>query len=68
MQKLPDFVSAFSHHLKPPMRDGAQFTGMRFHPRIDGWIVLHSTVESQQILLIVAPLFRLSDVWLRSTI
>src|SRR6201987_5217476 len=26
MQKLPDFVPAFSHHLKPLMRDGAQFT------------------------------------------
>jgi hypothetical protein len=25
MQKLPDFVPAFSHHLKPLMRDGSQF-------------------------------------------
>src|SRR5467141_2518377 len=24
MQKLPDFVPAFSHHLKPLMRDGSE--------------------------------------------
>jgi hypothetical protein len=28
MQELPDFVSAFSHHAKPLMRDGSQFTRM----------------------------------------
>jgi hypothetical protein len=48
MQKFPDFVPAFSHHLKPLMRDGSQFTCMLFHPRIDGGIPLDSTVESQQ--------------------
>src|SRR6185503_20160014 len=48
MQKLSDFVSAFSHHLKPLMRDGSQFTCMLFHPRIDGGIPLDSAVESQQ--------------------
>src|SRR2546427_93259 len=48
MQKLPDFVPAFSHHLKPLMRDGSQFTCVRFHPRIDGGIPLDSAVESQQ--------------------
>src|SRR4029077_11886269 len=48
MQKFPDFVPAFSHHLKPPMRDGSQFTCMLFHPRIDAWIPLDSAVESQQ--------------------
>src|SRR6266404_93155 len=48
MQKLPDFVPAFSHHLKPLMRDGSQFTGMLFHPRIDGGIPLDGAVESQQ--------------------
>src|ERR1700751_587464 len=48
MQKLPDFVPAFSHHLKPPMRDGSQFTCMLFHPRIDGGIPLDSDVESQR--------------------
>src|SRR2546427_5969696 len=48
MQKLPDFVPAFSHHLKPLMRDGSQFTCMLFHPRIDGWIPLDSAVETQQ--------------------
>src|SRR5947199_8428863 len=48
MQKLPDFVPAFSHHLKPLMRDGSQFACMLFHPRIDGGIALDSAVESQQ--------------------
>ena len=48
MQKLPDFVPALSHHLKPLMRDGSQFTGMLFHPRINGGIPLDSAVESQQ--------------------
>src|SRR2546426_12133185 len=48
MQYLPDFVPAFSHHLKPLMRDGSQFTSMLIHPRIDGGIAFDSTVESQQ--------------------
>src|SRR5882724_4442006 len=48
MQKLPDFVPALSHHLKPVMRDGSQFTCMLFHPRIDGGIPLDSAIESQQ--------------------
>src|ERR1700693_1796532 len=48
MQKLSDFVSAFSHHLKPLMRDGSQFTCVLFHPRIDGGIPLDSAVASQQ--------------------
>ena len=47
MQKLADFVPAFSHHLKPPMCDGSQFTGMLFHPRIDGRIPLDSAIESE---------------------
>jgi hypothetical protein len=48
MQELPDFVATLSHHLKPLMRDGSQFTYMLFHPRIDGGIPLDSAVESQQ--------------------
>src|SRR5712675_690018 len=48
MQKLPDFVPALSHHLKPLMRDGSQFTCVFFHPRIDGGIPLDSAIESQQ--------------------
>src|ERR1700704_119003 len=48
MQKLPDFVPAFSHHLKPLTRDGSQSTCMLFHPRIDGGIALDGAVESQQ--------------------
>ncbi len=49
MQELADFVTALSHHVKPLMGDGPQFTGMRFHPRIDGGIALESAVESQDI-------------------
>jgi hypothetical protein len=48
MQKLPDFVAAFSHLLKPLMGDGSEFTCMLFHPPVDGWIPLDSAVESQQ--------------------
>ncbi len=48
MQKLPDFVPAFSHHLKPLMRDGSQFTRMVFHTRINGGIPFDSAIESQQ--------------------
>src|SRR6266498_1318142 len=48
MQKLPDFVPAFSHHLKPLKRDSSQFTCMRLHPHIDRGIPLDSTIESQQ--------------------
>src|ERR1700757_5345971 len=48
MQKFPDFVPAFSHHLKPLMRDGSQFTCMLFHPRSDGGMPLDSAVASQQ--------------------
>jgi hypothetical protein len=48
MQKLPDFVAAFSHHFKPLIRDVAQFSCMLFHPRFDGGITLKGAVESQQ--------------------
>src|SRR6476469_7592001 len=49
MQDLPDFVPAFSHHLKPLTRDAPQFTSVLFHPRFDGGIAFDSTVESQQL-------------------
>src|SRR5713226_5088167 len=48
MQKLPDFVPAFSHHLKPLARDGSQFTSTLIHPHIDGGIPLDSAIEPQQ--------------------
>src|ERR1700693_927864 len=48
MQELPDFVPALSHHFKPLMRDGSQFTCMLFHPRVDGGIPLDRAIESQQ--------------------
>jgi hypothetical protein len=32
MQELTDFVPAFSHRLKPLMRDASQFASMLFHP------------------------------------
>src|SRR3977135_1460315 len=65
MQKLPDFVPALSHHLKPPMRDGSQFTCMLFHPRIDGGIPLDSAVESQQVRSHRRSPFCFRDQWLR---
>src|SRR5712671_5635956 len=49
MQKLPDFVPAPSHHLKPLMRDSSQFTCMLCHPRIDVGIPVDSAVESHQV-------------------
>src|SRR6266478_5986462 len=67
MQKLPDFVPALSHHLKPLMRDGSQFTCMFFHPRIDGGIPLDSAVESQQFRSHRRSTFCFRDSWLRST-
>jgi hypothetical protein len=48
MQKLPDFVSTVSHHLKPFLRDGSQLTCMLFHPAIDGRITLDGAVQSKQ--------------------
>src|ERR1700756_1175541 len=64
MQKLADFVPAFSHHLKPLMRDGSQFTGMLFHPRIDGGIPLDSAVESQQFCSHHLSTFYSREPWL----
>src|SRR6202162_2332992 len=66
VQKLPDFVPALSHHLKPVMRDGAQFTCMLFHPRIDGGIPLDSAVESQQFRSHRCSTFFFRDLRLRS--
>src|SRR5437762_11497084 len=48
MQKLSNFVPAFSHHLKPVTRNGSQFTGVLLQPCIDGGIPLDSAIESQQ--------------------
>src|SRR6185312_3054678 len=62
MQYLPDFVPAFSHHLKPLMRDGSQFATMLFHPRIDAGIAFDSTVESQQFRSHRRSIFILSDL------
>src|SRR5215469_16713867 len=47
MHKLPDFVAAFSHHLKPLARDGSQFTRTLVQPHINGGIPLDSAVECQ---------------------
>src|SRR5437879_5246054 len=67
MQKLPDFVPALSHHLKPVLRDGSQFTCMLFHPRIDGGIPLDSAIESQQFRSHHRSTFCFRDPWSRST-
>src|SRR6266404_3931227 len=68
MQELPDFVPAFSHHLKPLMRYGSQFTGMLFHPGTDGGIPLDSAVESQQFRSHHRYTLRFRDLWLHSTL
>src|SRR5690348_343257 len=49
MQKLPDFVAALSHHLKPLLRHGSQFACVLFHPSINGGLPLDRAVESQQV-------------------
>src|SRR5689334_12033062 len=49
MQKLPDLVPAFSHHLKPPVRDSAQLPCVLSHPRLDRGIFLDSTVEAEEV-------------------
>jgi hypothetical protein len=63
MQELSDFVPAFSHHLKPLMRDGSQSTCVLFHPRIDGGVALHSAVESQQFRFHRRSTFCFRDLW-----
>src|SRR4051794_5520157 len=63
MQKLPDFVPALSHHLKPPMRNGSQFTGMLFDPRVDGGIPIDSAVKSQKIRSHHRSPFRFRNEW-----
>src|SRR5216684_3667024 len=68
MQKLSDFVPAFSHHFKPLTRDGSQFTGMLLHPRIDGGIPLDSAVKSQQFRSHRRSTFCLRDQWSRRPI
>src|SRR6202043_1946124 len=68
MQKLPDFVPALSHHLKPLMRDGSQFTCVLFHPRLDGGIPLDSAVEPQQVRSHRRSPFCFRDPCLRSTL
>ena len=68
MQKLPDLVSAFSHRLEPPKRDGSHFTCMLFHPRIDGGIPLDSAVESQQFRSHCCSTFFFRDLRLRSSL
>src|SRR5215831_15806203 len=68
MQKLPDFVPAFSHHLKPLLRDGSQSACMLFHPRFDGGIPLDSAVESQQFRSHRRSTFCFRDLRLASTL
>src|ERR1700735_1315746 len=67
MQELSDFVPAYSHHLKPLMRDGSQSTCMLFHPRIDGGIALDSAVEAQHFRFHRPSTFSLRDLRFIST-
>src|SRR6266705_1670087 len=69
MQKLPDFVPAFSHHLKPLMRDGSQSTCMLSF--IDASMAgSRSTapLNSSNSVLIDRSTFCFRDLWLRSTL
>jgi hypothetical protein len=68
MQDLSDFVPAFSHQLKPLMRDGAQFTSMLFHPRIDAGSLSTAPLNRSNSVLIVARLSAFDNLWLRSTL
>src|SRR3989440_11599565 len=68
MQKLPDFVPAFSHHLKPLPRDGSQFTGTLIHPGINGWIPLRTAVESQQFRSHRCSTLCFRALWLHTTL
>src|ERR1700722_10853550 len=68
MQKLPDFVAALSHLLKPALRDGSQFTGMVFHPRVDGGVPTNSAVKSQQVRSHRRSPFWFRDSWLRYSV
>src|SRR6516162_3152076 len=68
VQKLPDFVPAISHHLKPLMRDGSQFACVLLHPLVDGGIPLDSAVESQQFRSHRRSPFCFQDQWLRCTL
>ena len=68
MQKLPDFVPALSHYLKPLTRDRAQFTCMLFQPRVNSRIPLDSAVESQQVRSDHRSTFGFENVWLHSTV
>ena len=49
VQELADFIAALPHQLKPLMGDRSQFTGVLFHPFIDGRITLDSAVKPQQV-------------------
>src|SRR5262249_38058008 len=64
MQELADFVPAFSHHFKPLMRNGSQFSCVPFHPGIDGGIPLDSAVESKE-LCSQPPLHFLLEIYAR---
>src|SRR5215469_14703186 len=47
MQKLPDFVPAFSHHLKPLMRDGSHPACIPFLHALVAGISLTAPVDRQ---------------------
>ncbi len=48
MEELPYLVSAPSHDLEPSARDPSQLTSMLFHPDVDGWATLDSSVQSKK--------------------
>jgi len=54
MQKLPDFVPAFSHHLKPLTRDRSQFTCMLIHASMAGSRSTAPLNRNNSVLILLA--------------
>ena len=62
MHEFADLVAAAAHDFEPSMSDGSQFTGMVFHPGIDGGIVLEGAVEFEQFRCVHGCQFTIGGV------
>jgi hypothetical protein len=50
MQQFPYIVPTHTQNREPMIRDFAQFTCMLAHPRLDEWVSLNRTVESEELV------------------
>jgi hypothetical protein len=50
MQYFPHIVPTLTDDFEPTLRDCAQFTRMRLHPVLDGWISLNRTGEPEELV------------------